>query len=39
LPSLQKEVRIERRGSTGDQKIEDWALGLLAHGDTNENDG
>jgi molecular chaperone DnaK len=39
VPSLQKELRIERRGSTVDQKIEDWALGLLAHRDTDENDG
>jgi molecular chaperone DnaK len=29
MPSLRTEVRIARRGSTVDQKIEDWALGLL----------
>lgn len=36
MPSLRTEVKIARRGSTVDQKIEDWALSLLNETDPDE---
>jgi molecular chaperone DnaK len=38
LPSLRTDVKIVRRGTTVDQKIEDWALNLLSETDP-EDDG
>ena len=36
VPSLRTEVRIARRGSTVNQRIEDWALSLLNQGDPDQ---
>jgi molecular chaperone DnaK len=36
VPSLKTEVRIARRGSTVDQKIEDWALSFLNQADPDQ---
>jgi molecular chaperone DnaK len=36
-PSLRMEIDISRRGSTVDQKIEDWALSFLNQPDPDEN--
>jgi molecular chaperone DnaK len=37
VPNLRTEVRIARRGSTVDQKIEDWALSFLNQAEFDEN--
>jgi hypothetical protein len=37
VPSLRREVSIARRGTTADQKIEDWALDLLNKSDPDEH--
>ena len=38
MPSLRTEVTIARRGSTVDEKIEDWALSLLNEAEPDESD-